>query len=82
MRAVAGAFSRRALRRTVLIALVVGTVLSVVDQGGVVARGSLSIGTWLRIAANYLTPFCVSTAGYLSTTQRQETPDVQRVTSG
>ena len=59
-------FSPRALRRTLCIALFVGTVLSMVNEGAMLLHGSASAATWLRIAANYVTPFCVASAGYVS----------------
>ncbi len=63
-------FSRRILRRTLLIALVVGTILSLVNQAHVVAGDHATGMTWVRIAANYLTPFVVSSIGALSATHR------------
>jgi hypothetical protein len=47
-------------------AAVVGTVLSAVNQGSVLAGGHASVITWLRIAVNYVVPFIVSSIGYLS----------------
>jgi hypothetical protein len=65
-------------------ALVVGTVLSAVNQGAVLVDGQASASTWLRIAINYLVPFLVASFGYLSArraraipasgTRQQETP--------
>lgn len=60
---------RVVLRRTLRIALVVGTILSAVNQGGVLLGGQASGMTWLRVAANYVIPFCVSNAGVLSATR-------------
>ena len=57
------------LRRTARIALLVGTILSAVNQGGVILGGDASGVTWLRVAANYVIPFCVSNAGVLSATR-------------
>lgn len=57
------------LRRTVRIALLVGTILSAINQGGVIVGGDASGVTWLRVAANYVIPFCVSNAGVLSGTR-------------
>jgi hypothetical protein len=58
------------LRRTIPIALVVGTVLSLINQAGVVFGGEATLVTWLRVGANYLVPFCVSSLGFLSATRR------------
>lgn len=62
------------LRRTVLIALMVGTILSLVNQAGVVAGGDATLATWLRVAANFVVPFCVSNAGILTATRRPQPP--------
>jgi len=50
---------RRNLRRTIRIALVVGVVLTLINQGTVTA-------TWLRCLLNFVVPFLVSNAGMLS----------------
>jgi hypothetical protein len=63
-------FLRTTLRRTIRIALVVGTLLSLINQAGVIFGGDASAVTWIRVAANYLVPFCVSSAGFLSATKR------------
>lgn len=42
------------------MAAVVGTVLSAVNQGYVVLAGDAGVGTWVRIAVNYLVPFCMA----------------------
>lgn len=57
---------RRNLRRTLPIALVVGVVLTVINQGGVIAAGDATTGTWVRCALNFVVPFLVSNAGLLS----------------
>lgn len=44
----------------------VGTVLSIVNQGTVIADSSTTSTTWLRVAINYLVPFLVSSIGWLS----------------
>lgn len=55
----------RLLRRTFLTALIVGTILSLINQAHVIGSGRASIGTWVRIGANYLVPFLVSNVGAL-----------------
>jgi hypothetical protein len=57
---------RRNLRRTLPIALVVGVVLTLINQGGVLAAGHATTGTWVRCALNFVVPFLVSNAGLLS----------------
>jgi hypothetical protein len=51
---------------------VVGTLLSLINQGSVIAGGDPSAVTWVRVAANYLVPFCVSSAGFLTATKRSQ----------
>ncbi len=54
------------LKRTGLITVVVGTWLTLFNQGDLLLVGE--IDTWLfgKIFLNYLTPFIVSNAGLLS----------------
>lgn len=63
-------FLRSTLRKTIRIALLVGTILSLINQAGVVFGGDATATTWIRVGANYLVPFCVSSAGFLSATRR------------
>ena len=50
---------------TLVIAAIVGTLLSIVNQGELIIRGDGDALTWIRVVVNYLVPFCVSTAGFL-----------------
>lgn len=63
---------RRTLRRTVPIALVVGTLLTAINLGSVIVGGQATGTTWVRAAANYLVPLVVSTLGYLSATRSSD----------
>ncbi|WP_078912533.1 nitrate/nitrite transporter NrtS [Streptomyces sp. NRRL S-646] len=65
-RLLATVFSAASLSRCVPIALLVGTLLSLVNQGAVIASGDATAATWLRVLFNYLVPFCVSSAGFFS----------------
>lgn len=53
------------LRRTVRIALVVGLLLTAVNQGAVILSGDATALTWVRCGANFLIPFVVSNLGLL-----------------
>jgi len=53
------------------IAAIVGTVLSMVNQGDVIVGGHATGGTWLRIVINYLVPFIVASVAYLSACRRR-----------
>jgi hypothetical protein len=58
------------LRRTIIIALLVGTILFAINQLDVVLRGDADTTTWVKAAVTYLVPFCVSCAGLLVGTHR------------
>jgi hypothetical protein len=62
-----GMFLRGQTARTAApVAVIVGTVLSAVNQGEVLLAGAAGAATWVRLAVNYLVPFCVASFGYLS----------------
>ncbi len=48
------------------VAVVVGTILSAVNQGSLIVAGDATGATWVRVAVNYLTPFVVTSIGYLA----------------
>jgi hypothetical protein len=50
----------------VTIAAIVGVVLTLINQGSVIASGHATPATWARCALNFLVPFLVSNAGLLS----------------
>jgi len=54
------------LRRTALIAVVVGTILTLLNEGDVVLGGSATGATAVKAGLNYLVPFVVSNLGLLS----------------
>jgi len=53
-------------RRCFVIALTVGSLLSVINQWDALSGGHMPPVVWLRIAANYLVPFAVSNLGALA----------------
>jgi len=53
------------LKRTVVTALIVGTVLTLLNQADVVAGGEATSVTYLKCTANYFVPFVVSNVGLL-----------------
>jgi hypothetical protein len=65
-------FAPTTLRKTLKIAAVVGTILSLINQGSVIFGGEATAITWLRVGLNYLVPFCVSSIGFLSATRRRD----------
>lgn len=59
------------VRTGVVVASVVGTILSGVNEGAVIASGHLDVSTWVRVATNYLVPFVVASVGYLAPFRRR-----------
>lgn len=60
----------RTARVAVPVAAVVGTVISVVNQAGVVLSGQADEITALRIVVNYVVPYIVASVAYLSACRR------------
>ena len=61
-------------RRCATIALAVGTLLSLVNQGDAILAGRLDLTAWLRIIANFLIPFAVSNFGAMSSLPPRSPP--------
>ena len=59
-------FRREHLRQTVRIALVVGTVLTLINQLDVIVKGDATSLTWIKAGLNYCVPFVVSNLGLLA----------------
>jgi hypothetical protein len=53
------------LRRTVKIALVVGVILTAINQLDVILGGAATTGTWIKCGLNFVVPFVVSNLGLL-----------------
>ena len=56
----------RHLRRTIRIALVVGVVLTAINQLDVILRGDATAITGVKVGLNFVVPFVVSNVGLLS----------------
>ena len=57
---------REHLRRTTRIALVVGLILTAINQGDVILSGDATAATGIKCALNFVVPFCVSNLGLLT----------------
>jgi len=62
----------RHLRRTSTIAIVVGSWLTLFNQGEVLWAGEVSFALLLKVFLNYLTPFVVANLGLLSSVRKDE----------
>ena len=63
-------FDGRNLSRCVIVALIVGTVLFLINQADVVFSGRATISTWVKIGLSYLVPFFVSQYGIVLASRR------------
>jgi hypothetical protein len=54
------------LRRTVRIALVVGTIVTIINQADVILGGEATTGTWIKAIRDYCAPVVVSNLGLLA----------------
>ena len=61
---------RPMLKRSLKTALVVGTVLVAINQGGVLLSGAWPATLAWQIPLTYVVPFCVATWGALSNSRR------------
>jgi hypothetical protein len=59
-------FRREHLRRTITIALVVGTILTLINQLDVIVKGDADTLTWVKCGLNFCVPFIVSNLGLLA----------------
>ena len=67
-RAIALAISDGVPRRAFWVALVVGTVLTLINQGDAILAGGGP--NWTKLVLTYLVPYAVSTHGAVSTRMR------------
>jgi hypothetical protein len=58
------------LRRTIAVALCVGSVFFAMNQLAIVLAGGATPLTWLKVSLTYLTPFCMSNFGILTATYK------------
>ena len=58
------------LKRTVSVAVIVGTAFFVMNQLGVILDGRGTALVWVKAALTYLTPLLVSNFGVVSATRR------------
>jgi len=63
---IALAMSGSVVRRATVVALVVGSILVIINHGDAIVNGDLSGGRLLRIVLTIAVPYCVSTYSSVS----------------
>ena len=66
------------LRTAGRVALVVGSILSAVNQRSTIADGTATWLTWVRVGVNYCVPFVVASIGFLSARRAPADPNSRR----
>ena len=61
---------RRNLGQCIAMAVVIGTILFLINQGDVVFDGRATAATWAKIGLSYLVPFLVSNYGIVVGSRR------------
>lgn len=59
------------VRRSVTIALVIGTLFVAMNQLELILSGHATLIVWLKAGLTYVTPLCVANVGILSATHRR-----------
>lgn len=59
------------LRKTIRIALIVGTILFLINQLDIVLKGKATAFIWFKVFLTYVVPLVVSNLGILVATKRQ-----------
>jgi len=60
------ATSKSVVRRATVVALIVGSILVVINHGDAIVHGDMSAGRLLRIVLTVSVPYCVSTYSSVS----------------
>lgn len=58
------------VRRSFLIGLIVGTLLTAINQGTIIAQGDLPASLAWQVPLTYVTPYCVATIGAILNARR------------
>lgn len=69
--------SGKTWRPAARIALVVGSLLTAVNEGSELAAGHLDIATLARVLANFAIPYVVSSLGFLSARGADSDPSAE-----
>jgi len=60
-------FDRGIMRRSAIVAAIVGTILTGINQGDLILGGAMPV--WWKMALTYCVPYCVATYGAVTARQ-------------
>ncbi|MBX3418638.1 MAG: nitrate/nitrite transporter NrtS [Pirellulaceae bacterium] len=72
MRSLQLAFQTSVIKRSLCFSLVVGTILTAINQGDIVMSGKLEARHWFKIGLTYCVPFIVSTLSSVGALRQNE----------
>jgi len=58
-------------KRALRVALIVGSILAVVNHGDVVLTGQATTTVWIKIVLTFLVPYCVATFASVQAIRQQ-----------
>jgi hypothetical protein len=58
------------VRRSLIVALIVGTILTAINQGNIILRGDWPDSLYWKIPLTYAVPYCVATTGAILNARR------------
>ena len=58
------------VRRSLVVALIVGTILTAINQGNIILRGDFPASLYWKIPLTYVVPYCVATTGAILNARR------------
>jgi len=63
------------VRRSLVVALFVGTILTAINQGNIILRGDWPDSLYWKIPLTYMVPYCVATTGAILNARRLTSDD-------
>jgi len=58
------------MRRSLIVALIVGAILTAINQGNIILRGDWPDSLYWKVPLTYLVPYCVATTGAILNARR------------
>lgn len=62
------------LARSLVICLIVGTILTAINQGNLIAQGDFPLALAWKVPLTYSVPFCVATCGAILNARSKRAP--------
>ena len=75
-------FSRKVMKRSAFVALIVGTILAFINHGDLIFTGTLTPSCWIKMIANCFVPYTVSSVTAVLTALEQRDTRLQETGTG